>query len=140
MDKVSYQIRRRDPAPKRSMAGEGFRGPTLLDQQHVVGLELGALLHTGSTDRHAWDREADRLRPLGNEALDVGPRHMAFDDITVNHGGVAGGELVADARLSLQRRKRAWLSRVHLHGEAVHLKMLDPGAATFAGRRFPDLD
>src|SRR5262245_10741260 len=63
------------------MAGEGFRGPTLLDQQHVVGLELGALLHTGRTDRHAWDREADRLRPLGNEAFDVGPRHMAFDDI-----------------------------------------------------------
>ena len=74
------------------MPGEGFGGAVLLDQQHVVGLELGALLHAGRADRHAGDGETDGVRALGdkitvqesdwNVASAVTPNHKRkpFDD------------------------------------------------------------
>jgi len=37
--------------------------------------------------------------PLGHRVLDVRSRHVTFDDTAVDFGGVAEGELVADARL-----------------------------------------
>src|SRR5262245_56188577 len=104
------------------MLGEHFRGAVPPDQQNIVRLELAALLHARRAYGHAWSRQSDRIRPLGDETLDVGAGHMALDDISVDLGSVAGSELVADAGLSLQRSERAGIGVVHLHGKAVRLE------------------
>mgnify|MGYP000019319102 CR=1 FL=1 len=63
-----------------------------LHQQHVVGIfsafVFGAI-HAGAAHRHTGYRQTQRSGPLFQQALDVGRRHMAFDDVAAHRGGVA---------------------------------------------------
>ena len=66
---------------------------------------------------------------LGYKPLDVRRGHMAFDDIAIDLGGMAGGELGADPGLPLDLGERRRLGGIDLRGEAVCLEVLDPIAA-----------
>ncbi len=63
-----------------------------LEQQHGVGITAIPLLHAGRADGHARDGDTLGRRLLGQRTVDVRGRDMAFDQVTVDHAGVAGRE------------------------------------------------
>src|SRR5690625_7544030 len=73
-----------------------------MDQQNVVGVFAVAIeraVHARCPDRHTWYGQADRLRFFFQETLDIGSRHMAFDGIAADSGGMTGAKLSCDAKL-----------------------------------------
>src|SRR5690625_6696009 len=73
-----------------------------MDQQNVVGVFAVAIeraVHARCPDRHTWYGQADRLRFFFQETLDIGSRHMAFDGIAAESGGMTGAKLSCDAKL-----------------------------------------
>lgn len=86
-----------------SVTREHPRAALLVEEQRRVGLRRPGL-HAGRTDRHARHRKSLRLlRPLGEQALDVGCRYMALDRVAADGGRVAGRQFGPHAEFLLDR-------------------------------------
>src|SRR5690606_29892224 len=78
---------------KASFAVAGVRLGLAVRGDQLDGVGLHAAVghfHARGTGRHAGHGEAAGLRTIREQALDVFSRHVAFDEIAVHLGGVAG--------------------------------------------------
>ena len=88
-------------------------------QDNVIGVAFGLGPHAGRAERHAGDGQANRSRPFGQKAADVGGRDMPLDRISADRGRVARGQAIGDAALALE----VWAHRIR-HYVGAYLAQL----------------
>ena len=85
------------------MAGEDVAARRA-EQDHLVGLRLSADLHARRAEGHAGHRKAGRGWSFAQETKHVLSRHVTFDRIALDDGGVARRHLVGDSDVRPIRR------------------------------------
>ena len=119
------------------IVGQDPFGPVLGQADDLIGVLAVAHFHAGRADRHAGHRCASEVR-LGTQLEDVGCRHVAFDELATDHGGMAGAE---PGRHAMGNLHRAHVGRdAGGHAEAVGLEVLDPVLAAAAVGVAMDVD
>src|SRR5690606_40283420 len=95
----------------------------LVQADDLVGVFAVAHFHARRAHRHAWNRRADQVG-LGTQLEDVGGGHVAFDEFSVDHAGVAGAQAMRHAELGLYRG-HVGLDVIG-YSKAVVFQLLDP--------------
>lgn len=121
----------------------GLAAPGQADD--LVGVLAVAHFHARRADRHARYGGADQVGAFA-QLEDVGCRHVAFDELAVDHSGMTGAHAVGHAETALDCAHVCF----HMVGdlETVGFEVLDPVLAAAAvgvavdvdGQRFGGLD
>ena len=118
-----------------AVAGVDRIPPVGKDEEHVVRLGRRAF-HPRRAARHACHSESACFRTLGEQSLDFPCRHVTFDRIALDDGGMATAQRVGYAVLRPILVSVAYVFR--LRTEAVCPQMFDPRAAAASGRALVD--
>lgn len=108
-------------------------------QNHIVRFWRNALsFHSGRTDGHPCDSQANGIGFFGKQAIDFGHWNMPFDHVAIHDGSVA--RLEFGRHLILNFDGRHILHIVYGRVKAVIFDVLNPIATTTSGRRAIDGD
>lgn len=95
-------------------------------------------LHAGATYGHTGHGQAACLGLFGDQSLDVVRGHMSFDGITIDDGGVTGGQC-ARHTIAFPIRSGAW-HIMRKHCKAILFEVNYPVFAASAAGSFIDRD
>lgn len=115
---------------KASIARKDCAGIVILKQDDVIGVMRPPLLHARRADRHARHSKSACLGPLQKQSPNVGGRHVPFDDVTINHSGMAGLQFDRNANFFLYAAKIHGVTDVD--GKTGGFQMPDPLSAAAA--------